>query len=396
VALEATFHSYAIAGVLRPFVRRVVLSNPLQTQALAQAKIKPDKVDARVLSQLLRCDYLPEVWQPDEATHRLRRLTHRRAPLVAERTRLKNRLHSVLAGERIVLPCDDLFSQKGLVWLRSVEMDPLDRQQIESDLRLMEATEKELQALEQTLARPAWEDERVKLLMTLPGVDYAVAQALLAALGEISRFADGEHAASYLGLVPSTHQSGEPCYHGPIPRHGNGKARRRLIQAAPHVAAHPGPLGVFFRRLLKKKNRNVAVVATARKLVVIAWQMRTHNEPYRYAQPQPTKTKRARLRVRVSGQKRASGTKKGEARSARYGTGESVRRIPALPEVLDGEELPPTQPLNPAEERMRAAMQVAEYVRSLGTPSQRPRRSGTRSSRAEAEPSEPAPTHSVT
>jgi transposase len=61
------------------------------------AKIKTDKVDALVLAKLLRCDYLPRVWEPDAATQRLRRLTHRRASLVADRTAIKNRLHAVLA-----------------------------------------------------------------------------------------------------------------------------------------------------------------------------------------------------------------------------------------------------------------------------------------------------------
>jgi hypothetical protein len=61
-----------------------------------------------------------------------------------------------------------------------------------------------------------------------------------------------------------------------------------LVQAAQRVGTHPGPVGAFFRRLSKRKNRSVAVVATARKLVVIAWHMLRNNEPYRYAQPATT------------------------------------------------------------------------------------------------------------
>ncbi len=55
--------------------------------------------------------------------------------------------------------------------------------------------------LDEKLAGEAYADRRVQLLMTLPGVNYAVALGLLAALGDISRFRDGDHAASYLGLV---------------------------------------------------------------------------------------------------------------------------------------------------------------------------------------------------
>ncbi len=77
VALEATTNCWAVADALRPHVARVVVSNPMATQAIAQAKVKTDKVDAQVLAQLLRCDFLPEVWPPDEATRRLRELTGR-------------------------------------------------------------------------------------------------------------------------------------------------------------------------------------------------------------------------------------------------------------------------------------------------------------------------------
>jgi transposase len=368
LALEATFNTWAIARILRPYVDRLLVSNPIQTKAIAQAKIKTDKVDARVLSQLLRCDYLPEVWMPDEQTQRLRTLTGRRATLVSERTRIKNRIHSVLAQALIPLEPKDLFSDKGLAWLDRLDLGASERALVHSDRLLLTVVESELADLEKQLAGYAWEDQRTKLLMTLPGVNFAVAQTVIAALGDIARFRDGHHAASYLGLVPSTHQSADHCYHGPITRRGNGHARWMMIQAAQHVAAHPGPLGVFMRRLLKKKNRNVAVVAAARKLVVVAWHMLSANEPYRYAQPRPTQDKLAKLRVRVTGKKRVGGTKKGEPRSARYGTGQGIRSVPSIQTVYAQEDLPPTAVLKPAERRMLREQQVEAFVAEIQQP----------------------------
>ncbi|MGC2311010.1 MAG: IS110 family transposase, partial [Candidatus Babeliaceae bacterium] len=277
VALEATTNTWAIVRILKPQVAHLVVSNPLTTKAIAAAKIKTDKVDARVLAHLLRCDYLPPVWQPDEPTQELRRLTSARAGLVADQTRIKNRLHAVLAQRLITLPGEDLFTAAGLKLLAELPLDEEGRLLIDMDLRLLGAVRQELARLDLALARKAYQEERVKLLMTLPGVDVAVAQTLLAALGDIARFRDGAHAASYLGLVPSTRQSATKCYHGPITKTGRSHARWMLVQAAQHVARHPGPLGAFFRRLAKKKNHNVAVVAAARKLVTIAWQMLTHN-----------------------------------------------------------------------------------------------------------------------
>lgn len=140
--------------------------------------------------------------------------------------------------------------------------------------------------------------------MTIPGVDYCVALALVAALGDLSRFADGNHAASYLGLTPSVKQSANTCHYGPISKRGFSHARWLLTQAAQNMGRQAGPLGVFFRRLAKRKCWNVAVCATAPKPVGVAWLMLKNNEPYRYANPSTTQQKLSRLRVAVTGELR--------------------------------------------------------------------------------------------
>lgn len=361
--VEATTNTWAVVQLLKPHVAEVVVSNPLQTKAIAKAKVKTDKVDALVLAQLLRCDFLPRVWEPDAATQELRRLSSRRASLVADRTGIKNRLHAVLAQRLILPPQPELFGTLGRAWLQTLELDAEGRLLIDSDLRLLDAVEEEMATLGRLLAQKAYADERVKLLMTLPGVDVTVAQTVLAALGDVKRFRDGAHAASYLGLVPSIKQSAEHCYHGPITKAGNGHARWVLIQAAQHVRRHPGPLGVFFRRLAKKKNPNVAVVATARKLVVIAWHLLSKNEPYRYAQPRSTETKLQRLRVKATGRKRRSGPQRGQPTAKGVGR---TRLIKALAEVYTEEGLPPLTPPPAGEAQTVAQTGTAAYVAALG------------------------------
>ncbi len=137
----------------------------------------------------------------------------------------------------------------------------------------------------------AHKSHQAKLLMILPGVAHGVAMSLIAALSDNSRFRDGDHAAGYLGLVPITRQSGGECYHGHITKAGCPQTRAMLTQAAQHAAAHPGPIGAFFRRLRKRKSHNVAVVAVARKLVTIAFLMLKNDEPYRYAKPDTVRAK---------------------------------------------------------------------------------------------------------
>jgi transposase len=111
VALEATTNSDAIAMLMEPLVAKVVVSNPRKTRAIAEAKVKTDKVDARILAQLLAADFLPGTWVADDQTRRRRRLVMRRTHLVRQRTRVKNQVHAILARNLApTCPHADLFS----------------------------------------------------------------------------------------------------------------------------------------------------------------------------------------------------------------------------------------------------------------------------------------------
>jgi transposase len=368
LAMEATTNTWAVAGVLRPFVKEIVIGNPLRVRAIAEAKIKTDKVDGRVLAELLRADYLPAVWQPDAETQRLRRLTHRRAALVSDRTRVKNRLHSILHHGLVPLPECELFSKRGMAWLRQVPLAKEEAQARDSDLRLLELVEMEIAQLDQQLVEEAWEDEKVRLVMSIPGIDYTVAQTCLAAIGDVSRFASGKKLASYLGLNPSTRQSGPHCYHGPITKQGNAHARWLLVQAAQHLGPYPGPLGQTFRKIARRKNRNVAVVACARKLAVLVWHVLRSGEPFRYAPPKSLQAKYARLRVRATGQRRRGGVAKGTPRSGHYGHGRT-RIVPSLGQVLLDNGLPATVPLPKGERIMLERNRLQTFYRDLQTSS---------------------------
>lgn len=368
VVLEASTNTWGVVEILRRHVANVTVSNPMLTKAIASAKIKTDKVDAFVLASLLRSGYLPEVWEPDAVTRAIRREMSIHAALVSDRTRLKNRIHSVLAERLIVVPVEDLFGVKGGEWLSKTVFPEEVRTEVDRWVELLDATERSITRQDEGLVKKAYEDDRVKLLMTLPGVSYAVALTLISALGDINRFPDPDKAASYLGLVPSTRQSADKCYHGPITKRGRSHARWMLVQAAQHLANHPGPLGHFFRRLAAKKNHNVAVVATARKLVTIAWHMLRNNEPYRYAQPVPTQNKLSKLRVRATGCRRRSGPPKGQPQPATRGSGKQTRLRPKLGSVYSTEGLPPARSVDDlpgGERRLLDRTQTATFARSL-------------------------------
>jgi transposase len=118
--------------VIVAHVKRVVIANPLQVRAIAHAKVKTDRIDAVVLAKLHAAGFLPEVWQPDDATERLRRQVAHRASVVQARTRLKNRIYSVLHANLILPYRGDLFSGKKRAWLAAQPIDEDERVAIDS------------------------------------------------------------------------------------------------------------------------------------------------------------------------------------------------------------------------------------------------------------------------
>jgi transposase len=360
IALEATTNTWPIVEILRPFVAAIVVGNPLKTKAIAEAKIKTDKVDAEVLAQLLRCNYLPDVWQPDGETQVLRTLVTHRSSLMTARRRHKHRVQSLLAGVLVRPPCT-LWTKAGMAWLETVDLPATERLVLDSQLRQLARAENELVTLDRELRAKAQKEPRVRLLMTLPGVDYVVALGLLATLGDIHRFRDGAHAASYLGLAPSTRQSGNRCYHGHITKAGNSQVRALLTQGCQHIARHPGPLGAFFRRLTKRKSRQVAIIAVARKLVTIAHLMLKNNEPYRYAKPALVANKLSIL-DRVAQSPAKAGSRKTSLRAQAHAGLAAVYAQAGLPSVVPPDQLPS------GEQRMLKQRKLDDFVGQLYAP----------------------------
>jgi transposase len=292
VVLESTAMTWAIAELLAEHAGRVTVSNPMRTRAIASAKVKTDKIDAKVLAQLGAADFLPEVWAPDEVTRALRRRIAHRSSLVRQRTRLRNQIHAVLARNLIQAPVTDVFGQGGRRWLADVELPAHEREQVDSDLRLHDALDVEVELVERQLAEQALARRDVRHLMTIPGVGAITALALVAVIGDVTRFPSPRHLVGYLGLDPRVRQSGDKvARHGHISRAGQAHARGLLVEAAHTAIRTPGPLRAFHARIATRRGKQIALCATARKLAVLAWHLLTKDEDYRYGAPTITQRK---------------------------------------------------------------------------------------------------------
>jgi transposase len=296
VALEASTNTWALAELLGRYAGRVVVSNPLRTRAIAAAKHKTDDIDAATLAELLAADYLPEVWQPDEATRRLRRLVAHRASLVRDRTATRNRVSAILARRLVRAPVSDLFGVRGRAWLAGLALPAEERLAMDAALRLEALLRTEVEAAERAIAELAIDDPRFGHLLTIPGIGLATAAGLLATIGDIGRFNRPAKLVSYLGLDPRVRQSGDrPPLRGHISRAGQAHARGLLTEAAHAAVKAPGPLATFHARLRHRRGAGIAIIATARKLAVLVWHLLTKDEDCRFAPPARTALKRHAL-----------------------------------------------------------------------------------------------------
>ena len=174
VVIESTGNAASASAVIGPYVARVVIANPKQVHLISRAKIKTDTIDAGVLAQLYASGFLPEVWIADDATQALRRQVTRRNQIVRQRSRLKNIIPSNLHAHLIPsCPHQDLCGPTGRAWLSEQILPGDERLAVERHLREFDRLTDDLKAIECDLAQSALADDRVKRLMTIPGVDMA-------------------------------------------------------------------------------------------------------------------------------------------------------------------------------------------------------------------------------
>lgn len=266
VVLEAGSNWYWMCDLLDEQGVENILCHPLKTKAIASARIKTDKLDSGILSHLCRMDFVPESYKPDIKNRHLRELLRHRAAMVKVQTSTKNRIHAILTKLNIENPFKDLFSKKGIRYLDSLELAPVYRESIDGYLNLLSTVREEIGRADGRVSGEIRGSEEARLIETIPGVGPVLSLTIHAEIGEIDRFHSARHLSSFAGLVPSVSQSGATTKHGHITRQGSAWLRWALVEAAVNTTKYPGYLRTYYLKLKKRKGKNIARVAVARKL----------------------------------------------------------------------------------------------------------------------------------
>ena len=248
----------------------VVLANPVKVHQIANRR-KTDKGDARILADLLRTDYLPLIYIPDERTMKLRDLARHRARLVRLRSLLQCRIKSYLhmEGESY----GDIRPKKALNELR--EKEP----KIGNLVRIIESINAEIKLVKKEIGAVSRNGNLTSLLLTIPGVGEFSSVMILGEIGEIKRFPHPKSLVSYAGLCPGVHQSANTCY--TVPNKACNKWLKWIMtECAGRAIMMDNRYMRHYYRVKQRRGFKIARRSTARKMLTDVWHMLTKEEPF--------------------------------------------------------------------------------------------------------------------
>jgi transposase len=286
VVVETCSEAFAIADAALTLGHevRVVPATLVRSLGVGARRLKTDRRDAQVLSEVSCRIDLPSVHVPSAQARQRKTMCGMREALVGTRTKLLNTVRGWLRAEGRRPRSGDVTTFSARV--RELCAATLLPTYVERQLRTIEALNKEIAEADQELAATAKADPIGRRLMTVPGVGPSTAVRFVAALDEISRF-NGAHAVeSYLGLVPGENSSSERQRRTSITKAGSTALRWCLVQAAwaARRTRRKGPMQRWADAVEKRRGKRVAVLALARKLTGILfaiWRDGTVYEPRR-------------------------------------------------------------------------------------------------------------------
>jgi transposase len=292
--VEATRNWGVIYDWLEETLDDVALAHPLKVRAIAEARIKTDKISADILCDLLRSNLLPEAYVPSRETRETKNVLRQRLFFVRLQTMVKNRIHVIIDRHPEIATqapeVTDLFGATGTKWLIQVELPGQDNRLLASAVELLQAVRQKISESNETVKGLARGDERVSLLRSIPGLGPFFSVVVANEIDDVSRFSDDKKLCAYAGLVPSTYASGGKVFHGRITKTGNKWLRWAFVEAVPPAIKHDTELFTYYQRLKIRKGNNPATVATARRLLTIAYRVLKQKRLYEKRNKIPKRT----------------------------------------------------------------------------------------------------------
>lgn len=281
IAIESCRGYEWLVDYLKAQGHTVHVANPYQVKLIAQSRCKTDRVDSRILMELLAIGFLPTCYQPTFEERELRERLRFRAHLLRNATRSKLLIHSLLAKENLTYGVDKLFNKAGRQYLAQLHLSSPTRQYLlQEHLALLGTFETKLSAQDAWICRLAKTNPQVQALKAVPGIGDLTALLLLTELGDIHRFKRSDQVVSYVGLCPSVYSTAETRRTGRITKQGPALLRWILVQAAWRAVDAAPEFRSVFVRVRRNAGKNGAIIAVARKLLEISFHILKNQASY--------------------------------------------------------------------------------------------------------------------
>lgn len=284
LAVEACANTFYFYHQVKGRVGDIKVVDTYRFAVIARSKSKTDKKDAAMLARFLKLSWLPEVPIPTEQVEQLRHLLQARESLVRMLTQLKNMAHAALVRSVYAYGRAAFNSKRSRGRLLSLEqLTVVYRQVLEMSLRQMGELEGEVSKLEAEIIERGKSLAGLKRLLQIHGLNLIAAIGLLAEIGSIELFDKSKQLVAYAGLATSVRQSNETTRRGKITKQGRKRLRTICVRAVLSMANRTKtPLMEFYEQKKREKGAGKAIVATARKLLVIIFVMLKKGLDYWY------------------------------------------------------------------------------------------------------------------
>ena len=194
---------------------------------------------------------------------------------------MKNRIHSLFYKHGIRVPYKTRFSKTAVEWMRGLSLGFIDDAILRSDLALLEVLDGQVASVEEKLAALAVDDPKVRLLMSMTGVDYFSAMMALAEVVTVDRFRGEKQFCCWMGVTPRVWRSGEKTWVGGMGGQGNGRMRWLLVQCAHTARMHDPRMRRLYEWVERRRGGSCAVAAMAHEMARVMYHMLRRGEPYR-------------------------------------------------------------------------------------------------------------------
>ena len=280
VAVESTYNWYWLVDGLSGLGYPMVLANPAKIEQYSGLKHGDDKGDAYHLADLLRLGILPEAYIYDKELRPVRDLLRRRMGLVQHRTSLMlsfKSLYTRTTGQTMTQA-----KVKGMEMKEAQELyeHPANQLIAQVQKQHIDQLTESIGKLEKVILKSARELPYYEKLKTLPGVGIILGQTITLEVGEIGRFAEPGHFASYCRTVDARHLSNGKKKAENNQKCGNKYLAWAFVEAANFARRSDEKCRRWFDRKAAKTSNVIAVKALACKWAKAAWHVMSEQVAY--------------------------------------------------------------------------------------------------------------------